>query len=624
MSFRGNISPLIILSTGAAGAGAALAILGVVESQYYSRWSFSALAYGFGLYGLVGMALGFAYGMLFGGKGRTDRRAFLAYAGRVAVLPTVGLWLVGSAFIIYRDLWKESVARAGFWGWAALLLLPVGAFICAGLARVIGKALCDRSRMAALVILVLSLAGLLFCGSGQSMPELNEELYRPLEKPDARPPIVIIVADALRADVIGAYGSKQVATPNLDAFSAESVRFKQAWSTASWTRPAVASLLTGQYPQSHQTIHKTNRLPESLPTMAGQLSQNGYVSVASVTNVNLAPVFGMGRGFDAYAYHGPKPFLGAPQTARRLFLVELYRLARLRFFPGQRVVSSYYAEGEHVWEVGSELIGPLATAARPFFAYLHFMETHDPYFAHPHDGSAVAQVETPNPSLGKAAEYFDLYRQEVEHWDGLFGEMTTFLKDKGLFERALIVVTSDHGEEFADHGGFWHGTTLFQELVRVPLLIRFPQGAGAGTVRHDPVSLIDLMPTVLSLAQVKSAGELPGSALTDQVPTTARYLFAEEDHQGMILSAVRNGPWKLIRANPDNHRGLPKIQLFNLEKDPQEKRNQAVNETTIREELIKVLQAGPSRAAKPSDTKPEEVKIDSDTEEQLRSLGYTE
>jgi len=503
VSFRGNISPLIILSTGAAGAGAALAILGVAESQYYAKWSFSALAYGFGLYGLVGMVLGFGYGLLFGGKGRSSRRAFLAYAGRVAVLPTVGLWLVGSAFIIYRDLWKESIARAGFWGWAALLLIPAGAFICAALARMIGKVLCNRSSIAAAIILVLSLAGLLFCGSGQSTPEINEEFYRPLEKPDGRPSIVIIVADALRADALGAYGSKKVATPNLDAFSTEATRFNQAWSTASWTRPAVASILTGQYPRSHQAIHKTDRLPESLPTMASLLSLNGYVSVASVTNVNLAPVFGMGRGFDVYAYHGPKPFLSAPQTARRLFLVELYRLARLRFFPGQRIVSSYYAEGEQVWEVARELVGPLATAARPFFAYLHFMETHDPYFAHPYDGTAVARVENPNPKADKAAEYFDLYRQEIEHWDSLFGEMITFLKDKGVFDRALIVVTADHGEEFADHGGFWHGTTLFEELVRVPLLIRFPQGAGAGTVRDDPVSLIDLMPTAMSLAQVK-------------------------------------------------------------------------------------------------------------------------
>jgi arylsulfatase A-like enzyme len=607
-----------ILAAGIAAAGLSLGILGFAEALYYlpggGLSNGLVLMYGFGLYGLLGVVAGLALTLLVGSRARGSERAVAKMAGVVAAIPAVLLVLLVGGFLVWRDLWGESVSQAGLFGWVVMALVPVGAGGYAFVARAIGRALAGRAKAAAAAVLFLVVLATIL---GSTLDAWSQGDLAVEEKPDPRPPILLVVADALRADAVG-----PKLTPNLHAFSQDAVVFPEAWSTATWTRPAVASILTGQYPSVHRAVHKTDRLPGEVPTLAGLLSQRGYRTVASVTNVNLAPVFGLGRGFETYSYHAPRPFLGAPVSASRLLLVEIYRLLRLRFFPGQREVFRYYAKGERVLERGRALMNPYTEKPRPFFAYLHFMEPHDPYFAHPYDGRAVARVENPSPPVSKAEEYLDLYRQEVKHFDEIFGDLVAYLKENNLYRRSLIIFTSDHGEEFADHGGFWHGTTLYRELVRVPLFIRFPAGAGAGTVQSEPVSLLDLMPTALSAAGVELPGGLPGRVLSPEPKTDRRVLFAQEDHQGCILSAVRAGPWKLIRANPGNPRNLPEIQLFDLGADPAEKNDLAATETDLRDELLRVLEAGP--ATTPAPRGREKVELDSATEEQLRSLGYTE
>jgi len=624
LSFRGYLSAGRVLASGTICAAVPMGLLGVAESQYYAPGDFRALAYGFCLYALVGGVVGFVYAFLFGGKGRRDRREFVRFAGRTAVMPALLLFVAAGAFLIYRDLWRESPARAGFWEWAALMLLPAGALVVWIVARALARALSDRSTAAAVVVLIVSLAGVLFIPGGDKVPPLPPGPKDGTRADSGRPPVIIVVADALRADALGAYGAGSDASPGVDAFARESVIFAGAWSTASWTRPSVTSIMTGLLARTHRVVHKADRLPEGIPTLAGRLQKSGYLTLASVTNVNLAPVFGLGRGFDTYAYHGPRPFLGAPGSASRLLLVELYRLLRLRFMPGRHEVWRYYAPGEVVSETAMGYIEKLAGNGNPFFAYIHFMETHDPYFAHPYDGRAVARVENAHPPVAKAPEFRALYRGELRHFDGLFGKLVAFLKEKGVYDRACIILTADHGEEFADHGGFWHGTSLYQELIHVPLIVHFPRAEGAGSTRSDPVSLVDLVPTVLELAGVKTDEELPGRSLCKPPPEDERPVFADEDHQGALLQAVRLGRYKLVGSGPDDPRGQPEWQLFDMQADPKELTNLAASDTVQRDALRKVLQSGPQGAADRPAVAPENVEIDPETEEQLRSLGYTQ
>lgn len=614
MSFKGYIGVGRILAACIATSGLALGILGFGEALYYAASSVLALLYGFGLYGLLGVAVGLVLALLFGGRARGSEKDVAKIAGTVAAIPAVLIILAAGGFLVWRDLWMESVSVAGLLGWVVMLLVPVGAAGYVFFARFLGRALAGRAKGAVMAVLFLTILATIL---GSSLDTFSRGPRPAGEGSDPRPPILFVVPDALRADAV----SPEL-TPNLHAFMQDSVIFSEAWSTATWTRPAVASILTGLYPSQHRAVHKTDRLPGDVPTLAGMLTKGGYRTVASVTNVNLAPVFGLGRGFEAYSYHAPRPFLGAPVAASRLFLVEIYRLLRLRFFPGHREVFRYYAEGELVLKQGRSLMDPYTGKPQPFFAYLHLMEPHDPYFAHPYDGRGVARVENPNPPAAKAGEYRELYHQEVKHSDKIFGELVAYLKETNVYHRSLIVFTSDHGEEFADHGGFWHGTTLYRELVHVPLIIHFPGGAGAGTVNNDPVSLLDLVPTALSAAGVRPEKNLAGRILSPEPQPDRRVIFAEEDHQGCVLTAVRAGPWKLIMANPGNPRDLPAVQLFDLSTDPAEKNDLSSSESDLRDELLRVLKAGP--AATPAPAAKEKVELDSATEEQLRSLGYTE
>ena len=617
MSFKGYIGVSRILAACIATSGLALGILGFAEALYYlpiGRSSGLALLYGFGLYGLLGIAVGLVLALLFGGQARGSDKAVEKMAGTVAAIPAALMILAAGGFLVWRDLWMESVSSAGLLGWLAMLLVPVAAAGYFFVARFLGRALAGRAKGAFMtVVFLIVLATIL----GSSLDKFHRGPRAEGEGTDPRPPIIFVVADALRADALN-----PELTPNLYAFMRDSVVFSEAWSTATWTRPAVASILTGQYPSKHRAVHKTDRLPEDVPTLAGLLVPGGYRTLASVTNVNLAPVFGLGRGFEAYCYHAPRPFLGAPVAASRLFLVEIYRLLRLRFFPGHREVFRYYAEGEQVLKQGRSLMDAYTGKPQPFFAYLHFMEPHDPYFAHPYDGRGVARVENPHPPASKAGEYRDLYLQEVRHYDKIFGELVAYLKETNVYHRSLIVFMADHGEEFADHGGFWHGTSLYRELLHVPLIIHFPGGAGSGTTRNEPVSLLDLLPTALSAAGVRPDKELAGRILSPEPQQDQRVLFAQEDHQGCVLKAVRAGPWKLITANSGNPRGLPEVQLFDLSTDPAEKNDLSSSEPDLRDELLRVLEAGP--AAAPAPAAKEKVELDSATEEQLRSLGYTE
>ncbi len=612
-----------LLLAPAASAGVCLAFLGLVESFYVAPFHLPSIIYATGLYGLVGIGTGFLWGLFFGGKARRKDFGILSLVSSACIWPTFILSSGIAGFLIWRDLWAESIGSAGVAGWAAMIGMPVLTLILSQLGGLVGRSMVDSHKKWLMITLVLYAVGLL---SGRAM-EVTSKALPEVQKgtgKDNRTPVIIIVSDALRADALGTYGNSPKASPNFDEFAKHATVFSEAWSASTWTRPSVASILTGQPADVHKTMHKSDRLPENLPTLAGMLRSRGYITVASVTNVNLAPAFGLGRGFDVWGYLAPRPYLMAPVSARRLFLVELWRLFRLRFFPGHRQVSSYYAEGYRVTQQAEDLLQPLEKAGRPFFAYIHYMETHDPYFAHPYDGTAVARVENPNPPIEKAKEYRKLYQQEVSHWDTLLGKLIKWLKTQGIYDKALIVITADHGEEFADHGHFWHGTSIYRELVRVPLVVHFPEGKHSGIKVTTPVSLIDLAPTILKQAGVKNTENLPGINLESAMTLADRPVFASVDHQGSKLHAVRLGNWKLVIANKDNHRGLAPLELFDLSNDPGEKKNLSTTNQDMVGRLQELIEKGPQAKAPSPDVVPAHVEVDQATEEQLRSLGYTQ
>jgi arylsulfatase A-like enzyme len=443
--------------------------------------------------------------------------------------------------------------------------------------------------------------------------------------PEAPPPaktlagrgVVLAVFDALRADALGVYGAAphrgQPASPHFDTMAARGLTFADVSAQASWTKPAVASILTSRYPSGHGTMAKTAVLPDDLPTLAEVLHSGGIATAAVVTNYNLEPGYGFGAGFDAYHYLSPARYLGAPERANRLAGYNVYRLLRERLWRRGRQAKHFYRPATTVNAVALEALDRIGD--RPFFLYLHFMEPHDPYFDV--DGSSFAKVSDPHPPLTWASRMRDAYRDEVHRADAALGELVAALAARGLTERVTVVATADHGEELGDHGGFYHGLTLYEEMLHLPLIV-----AGPGVVSGIDARLargIDIAPTIASLLGVPPSAQWQGRDLLSDASVPPLTL-AEEDHEGNVLQSVRIGGQKLIVANADNPRGVSPIELFDLQTDPLEKASwheDLAQVEALRHQLAEAL-AGARRGAPNSDEKA----LDADAEAELRSLGY--
>src|SRR5438876_11103557 len=198
------------------------------------------------------------------------------------------------------------------------------------------------------------------------------------------------------------------------------------------------------------------------------------------------------------------------------------------------------------------------------------MDPHDPYCAHPFDGECRARVANPNPPPALAEKLHHLYAGEVADLDEHLGVLFEDLKRRGLYDRTLVVLTADHGEEFREHGGWWHGTTLYDEQIHVPLIVK-PAGAHAlARVRDELATSLDIAPTIVASTHAKPPAAMQGHVLPlDGEAAPAREsTFAGEDLEGNGLHAGRARAWAVVTAHPGNPRGLAPEELYDLPRDP--------------------------------------------------------
>jgi arylsulfatase A-like enzyme len=251
------------------------------------------------------------------------------------------------------------------------------------------------------------------------------------------------------------------------------------------------------------------------------------------------------------------------------------------------------------------------------------MDPHDPYFRHPLDGHGISHRRTPNPDPSLIPEMKELYAGEVRFWDQAFGEFVKGLEQRGLMEDTLLVVVSDHGEEFGEHGGFWHGTTLYDEQLRILFVAKFPSSAGvAGAVVPDWVKLADVAPFILDAAGLPIPQEMQGSPR----PTSAASpVFAEGDHQGNVLKSVRmlkeGAEVKLIQANPGNPRGLADLELYRVDEDPMELKNLSDQQAELLAETQAELQKQ-AEAVKQGAAQAVHGDLSGEAKKILGNLGY--
>jgi arylsulfatase A-like enzyme len=367
------------------------------------------------------------------------------------------------------------------------------------------------------------------------------------------PRVILISIDTLRFDHLGCSGYARPTTPNIDVFRRDAVLFSTAVAQASSTLASHASLLTSLLVPQHGASFKSGTaLDGGVATLADALARRRIATLSFNEGGQLAPEYGLGRGFSRY------------------------RSARVG--PG----TAHFAN-----EVELTLRWLQSNHDRPFFLFLHTYEVHHPYTPDARHLAEVEEAPYPGP-LPAGATPLDLlvainqgvrritaadlrhivatYDGQIRAMDDAFGALISSLKAQGLYDETTIIFTADHGEEFGEHGWVgWHSHTLYDELVRVPLLIKYPRGAhGGGTVTRQ-VRSIDIAPTVLALLQVPPPPGFQGSDLTPLVsgrPEPARYAVSNLDGGG--VAAIRSTRWKLIR----NH-------LFDLRNDPGETRDVA-------------------------------------------------
>ncbi|MEM8610104.1 MAG: sulfatase-like hydrolase/transferase [Myxococcota bacterium] len=611
------------------GLGEAIAIAGFSAGSTGAR----VFLYGPFAYGVFCAAFGAGLGFATALSGRWMKRYAVpeneAFAYFVAAIFGLFTFALG-AFRIRRDVFHEELVWKSALGLGVLLGC---AFVVAGLSAVLARvirALTSRPGMARLTTLpaAFGLLGVFGVALGANVAlggrtETAKQNGATSPTKDGASNILFIVVDTLRADHLPAYGYKRGATPNLDVFAEDAVRFDQAFTNASWTRPSFASILTGRLPSSHGVMSKSDALPDSLTTLPEALKPVGYATAGYATNFNVAPYFNFQQGFDSYTFLEPEFVLGADDASAKLLLMQFVRqrIERFRASRGDVLPGTAYQDAE---TVNRALLGWIdGNTEAPWFLFVGYMDPHDPYFVHPYDGSGYARAAHQHPDPSEAPALRALYDGEITYWDAEFGKLLEGLRERGLYDDLTIVVTSDHGEEFDDHGGFWHGTTLYDEQVHVPLFVKLPGARRGGTTVRHWVQSIDLMPTMLALVDV----ELPEGVQGGDAFSGTDVVYAEESHEGNVLESVRErrgtDEYKLITANPKNPRGLDPVELYRVDLDPGEQNNLASESTDDVVAVTKTLVRERSQAQEDA-IAADSVALDEDVAAHLEAIGYME
>ncbi|NOT28916.1 MAG: sulfatase [Planctomycetes bacterium] len=423
------------------------------------------------------------------------------------------------------------------------------------------------------------------------------------------PNVLLISIDTLRPDRLGCYGHERETSPTLDGLAKAGVLFTDVTAASPWTLPSHASILTGRYPSRHGVKDHVNHLRRGVPTLASVLRGKGYKTMAVVNSHNLSERYGLNRGFLAFEY-----------------------------LEEQLADGSIPSRGPEILEKARGWLEAERTG--PFFLFLHFYDVHSDFtpgesyrekFVRPYDGTKDGAIDGTTEQLARIRNgvgeidadgvrfLLDMYDAEIRELDDLLGEFLAWLAQQGLAENTLVAITSDHGEEFMEHGSLLHGRTYFQEVIRVPLLLCGP-GVPADLRVATPAHQVDIAPTLLALAGADIPKGLDGldlsAAWREGALLPQRLLFAEADHNNQepdVGRMVRTAGQKLLY-----NRLTEAVQLYDLELDPGESADRAEVEPESAERLMESLRAFLSGEQ-------EREMIDAPSEavqESLKELGY--
>ena len=413
-------------------------------------------------------------------------------------------------------------------------------------------------------------AALLACGCGGNGGQSG--CKTPIRADESWPNILLISVDTLRPDHLGCYGYGRDTSPNIDRLAAEGTLFENAVSSTSWTLPAHAALFTGLADSVHGCIEMDRRLDDSRTTLAERLRGVGYATAGFFSGPALHPVFGLAQGFDKYVDCTSY----ADVTVRVLSAGQSLDGGVVESRSNADVTSPRVCEQVQTWLTENK--------RRPFFLFVHFWDPHfdfvppPPYdrrFDPDYSGHITGENFLIDPAISPHMARRDLehivalYDGEIAWTDEHIGRVLAAVDALGLRERTVVMLLSDHGEEFFEHGRKGHRQTLFDEVIRIPLIVRFPGRVPAGRRCAEQARLIDVAPTILELAGLPAAPDMMGHSLVPLLagkpPPDDTLAVSELLSAGRELRSYRRPDRKLI-YNEQTKGSL----VFDLRSDPGE------------------------------------------------------
>ena len=418
-----------------------------------------------------------------------------------------------------------------------------------------------------------------------------------------KPNLVLISIDTLRADHLSCYGYNRPTSPTLDKIASEGLLFEDASATSPWTLPSHGTLLTGFYPGQIGLNNKLSKLPSEIETLATVLSRHFFVTGAIVNSIYLSQKYGLSKGFDYFHY----------------------------------IPESYTTTGVAPIIINQSIQWMQKHINQQFFLFLHFYDVHSDYrslpqyekdFVSPYHGvvdgtnKQLLLVREGEIVLNKVdtTHLSDLYDAGIRQLDDQLKKLFDFLRQEVLLKKTFIIITSDHGEEFLEHGKILHSQTHYQEAVHIPLIIHGP-GIPRSRKMKEVVSLVDVMPTVLSLLGIPRPSSLAGLDLCplwqkDNSKALDRFIFIEADKKNVrddIKRVVRKGTYKL-------HYNLltKESEFYDLTNDPKERFN-IISEFPS---LVEVLFAELKKFMKTSKRSKQYITLTPDEIKKLKRLGY--
>lgn len=415
-----------------------------------------------------------------------------------------------------------------------------------------------------------------------------------------RPSVLLVVADTLRRDHLGAYASTIGASPRIDAFAASAVVFENAYAQSPSTKPSIASLFTSLLPSQHGTIHNYHALASRFVTLAEVFKASGFETAGFTENPIITAEFDFDQGFDEYTLYPER-------------------------HAGSHSASEEFDKAVHDW-LGKN-------SQHPFFLYVHYADPHSPYWAPPAYRGRFAKTPGPagkglnvnSSSVEDIGEAIAKYDEEISYIDDRFGGLLDRLQELDIDDKTIIVFLSDHGEAFGEHGNFHHSHSVYSELIDIPLIISANAKMRAGR-RTEATQHIDILPTLLDLAGIapsdsdlEASMQVQGQSLVDSNRTNldGRRIISEHLREGWgkRMRSVVSGEYKLIE---DLDAGL--FQLFSVETNPGDRTGlDAHAPREVRKQLVSVL-GGFHKAVADAP----EIEIDPKVQSQLRRLGYVD